>query len=53
MLDAMTSVREHCSRVGPGPAVATVKTKRLVSSTVSRVAYQEPLEPVTESALVW
>ena len=53
---AMTNIREHCSWVVPDPAAATAKAKRLVSSTVSRVAYQEPLEPrvepVTKSALV-
>ncbi|MFO7741056.1 MAG: NAD(P)-binding protein [Anaerolineae bacterium] len=53
---AMTNIREHCSWVVPDPAAATAKAKRLVSSTVSRVAYQEPLEPrvepVTQSALV-
>jgi heterodisulfide reductase subunit A len=53
---AMTNIREHCSWVIPDPAAATAKAKRLVSSTVSRVAYQEPLEPrvepVTRSALV-
>ncbi|MEA3375673.1 MAG: NAD(P)-binding protein [Chloroflexota bacterium] len=53
---AMANIREHVSWVVPDPAAATAKAKRLVSSTVSRVAYQEPLEPrvepVTRSALV-
>lgn len=53
---AMTNIREHCSWVVPDPAAATAKAKRLVSSMVSRAAYQEPLEsrvePVTQSALV-
>jgi len=53
---AMTNIREHCSWVVPDPAEATAKAKRLVSSMVSRVAYQESLEPrvepVTRSALV-
>jgi heterodisulfide reductase subunit A len=53
---AMANIREHCSWVVPDPAEATAKAKRLVSSVVSRVAYQEPLEPrveeVTRSALV-
>jgi heterodisulfide reductase subunit A len=53
---AMANIREHCSWVVPDPAEATAKAKRLVSSVISRVAYQEPLEPrveaVTQSALV-
>jgi heterodisulfide reductase subunit A len=53
---AMTNIREHCSWVVPDPADATAKAKRLVSSMVSRVGYQESLEPrvepVTQSALV-
>ena len=53
---AMTNIREHCSWVVPDPADATAKAKRLVSSMVSRVGYQESLEPrvepVTQSAIV-
>jgi heterodisulfide reductase subunit A len=53
---AMTNIREHCSWVVEDAASATAKAKRLINSTVSRVGYQEPLEPrvepVTQSALV-
>jgi len=53
---AMANIREHVSWVVKDPAQATAKAKRLISSTVSRVGYQEPLqprkEPVTEAALV-
>jgi heterodisulfide reductase subunit A len=53
---AMANIREHCSWVIRDIALATAKAKRLVSSAVYRVAYQEPLEarkePVTRAALV-
>ncbi len=52
----MANIREHCSWVVPDPAEATAKAKRLVSSMVSRGAYQDALEPrvepMTQSALV-
>ncbi len=53
---AMGNIREHCSWVIRDMAQATDKAKRLVSSTVARVAYQEALEPrvepVTKAALI-
>ena len=53
---AMGNIREHCSWVIRDMAQATDKAKRLVSSTVARVAYQEALEPrvepVTQAALI-
>ncbi|MEE9617660.1 MAG: FAD-dependent oxidoreductase [Anaerolineae bacterium] len=53
---AMANIREQCSWVTRDVAQATAKAKRLVSSAVARVAYQEPLdervEPVTQAALV-
>ncbi len=53
---AMANIREHCSWITKDVALATAKAKRLVSSAVYRVAYQEPLqprvEPVTKAALV-
>ena len=53
---AMANIREHASWVIRDTALATQKAKRLVSSAVYRVAYQEPLEPrkepVTKAALV-
>ena len=53
---AMANIREHCSWVIRDMAQATAKAKRLVSSTVYRVAYQEALEPrkepVTQAALI-
>ena len=53
---AMANIREQCSWIIPDVAQATAKAKRLVSSAVYRVAYQESLEPrvepVTKAALV-
>jgi len=53
---AMANIREHCSWIIKDVAQATAKAKRLVSSVVYRVAYQEPLqprvEPVTKAALI-
>jgi len=53
---AMANIREHCSWIIKDIAPATAKAKRLVSSAVYRVAYQEALEPrvepVTKAALV-
>ncbi len=53
---AMANIREHCSWVIKDMVQATAKAKRLVSSAVYRVAYQEALEPrvepVTKAALV-
>jgi len=53
---AMANIREHCSWVIHDVPQATAKAKRLISSAVHRVAYQEPLEPrqepVTQAALV-
>jgi heterodisulfide reductase subunit A len=53
---AMANIREHCSWVIRDTAQATAKAKRLISSAVYRVAYQEPLEPrkepVTQAALI-
>jgi heterodisulfide reductase subunit A len=53
---AMANIREHCSWVIRDMAQATAKAKRLVSSAVYRVAYQEALEPrkepVTQAALI-
>jgi len=52
----MANIREHCSWVTTDKAQATEKAKRLVSGSVARVVWQEPLEPreepVTPSALV-
>jgi heterodisulfide reductase subunit A len=53
---AMTNIREHVSWVVQDVAHGTAKSKRLVNSTVTRVAHQEPLEartePVTQAAMV-
>jgi heterodisulfide reductase subunit A len=53
---AMANIREHCSWVIRDVAQATAKAKRLISSAVYRVAYQESLEsrkePVTKAALI-
>ena len=53
---AMANIREHCSWVVLDISQGTAKAKRLVSSAVYRVAYQESLEsrkePVTQSALI-
>jgi heterodisulfide reductase subunit A len=53
---AMANIREHVSWVVHDPAQATAKAKRLVSSAVYRVAFQESLEPrkepVTKAALI-
>jgi heterodisulfide reductase subunit A len=53
---AMANIREHCSWVVSNIPQATAKAKRLVSSAVYRVAYQEALEsrvePVTKAALI-
>ena len=53
---AMANIREQCSWIIKDVAQATAKAKRLVSSAVYRVAYQEPLqprvEPVTKAALI-
>jgi heterodisulfide reductase subunit A len=53
---AMANIREHVSWVVQDVARATAKAKRLISSTVWRVALQEPLvartEPVTQAALI-
>jgi heterodisulfide reductase subunit A len=53
---SMANIREHVSWVIQDRALATAKAKRLVSSAVFRVAFQEPLEsrqePVTKAALV-
>jgi heterodisulfide reductase subunit A len=53
---AMANIREQCSWIIRDMAQATAKAKRLVSSAVYRVAYQESLEPrkepVTKAALV-
>ena len=53
---AMANIREHCSWVVRDTARATAKAKRLVSSAVYRVAFQEALEPrkepVTRAALI-
>jgi heterodisulfide reductase subunit A len=53
---AMANIREHCSWITKDVAQATAKAKRLVSSAVYRVAYQEALEshkePVTQAALI-
>ena len=53
---AMANIREHCSWIIKDMGQATAKAKRLVSSAVYRVAYQEALEshtePVTQAALV-
>jgi len=52
----MANIREHCSWVTEDNTAATEKAKALVSATVRRVYYQEPLEikevPVTPSVLV-
>jgi len=53
---AMANIREHVSWVVHDPALATAKAKRLISSMVARVGYQESLEarkePVTKAAMV-
>ena len=45
---AMANIREHVSWVVQDTGLATDKAKRLVSSAVARVAYQDALEPRTE-----
>jgi heterodisulfide reductase subunit A len=45
---AMANIREHVSWVVQDGDLATDKAKRLVSSAVARVAYQDALEPRTE-----
>jgi len=45
---AMANIREHVSWVVKDSAQATDKAKRLISSTVARVAYQDALEPRQE-----
>jgi heterodisulfide reductase subunit A len=45
---AMANIREHVSWVVQDADLATDKAKRLVSSAVARVAYQDALEPRTE-----
>jgi heterodisulfide reductase subunit A len=45
---AMANIREHVSWVVKDADLATDKAKRLVSSAVARVAYQDALEPRTE-----
>jgi heterodisulfide reductase subunit A len=45
---AMANIREHVSWVVHDTGQATEKAKRLVSSTVARVAYQDALEPRQE-----
>jgi heterodisulfide reductase subunit A len=45
---AMANIREHVSWVVQDAELATDKAKRLVSSAVARVAYQDALEPRTE-----
>ncbi len=53
---AMANIREQCSWIIKDMGQATAKAKRLVSSAVARVAYQEALEPrvepVTKAALI-
>jgi heterodisulfide reductase subunit A len=53
---AMANIREHVSWVVKDAAQATDKAKRLISSTVARVAYQDALEPrqepVTQAVLI-
>jgi len=53
---AMANIREQCSWIIRDMKQATAKAKRLINSTVARVAFQEPLEPrkepVTKAALV-
>jgi len=53
---AMANIREHCSWIIKDIAQGTAKAKRLISSAVARVAYQEALEPrvepVTKAALI-
>jgi heterodisulfide reductase subunit A len=53
---AMANIREHVSWVVKDSGQATAKAKRLISSAVARVAYQEALEarvePVTKAALI-
>ena len=53
---AMANIREHCSWIIKDMTQATAKAKRLVSSAVARVVYQEALEsrkePVTKAALI-
>jgi heterodisulfide reductase subunit A len=53
---AMANIREQCSWIIHDVPLATAKAKRLVSSAVARVAFQEALdsrqEPVTQAALV-
>jgi len=53
---AMANIREHVSWVVQDSGQATDKAKRLVSSAVARVAYQDALEPrqepVTKAAMI-
>jgi len=53
---AMANIREQCSWIIKDMTQATAKAKRLVSSAVARVVYQEALEsrvePVTKAALI-
>jgi len=53
---AMANIREHVSWVVKDSRQATAKAKRLVSSAVARVAYQDALEPrkepVTKATLI-
>ena len=45
---AMANIREHVSWVVQDSGLATDKAKRLISSAVARVAYQDALEPRQE-----
>jgi heterodisulfide reductase subunit A len=53
---AMTNIREHCSWITKDKKVGTHKAKTLVSGSVYRVIWQEPLAerevPVTQVAMV-
>ncbi len=53
---AMTNIREHCSWITKDKTAGTAKAKTLVSGSVFRVIWQEPLEerevPVNPVALV-
>ncbi len=42
----MTNIREHCSWVHKDRAAATEKARSLVSASIERVKFQEPLEPM-------
>jgi len=52
----MANIREHCSWVTEDKQLATEKAKALVSATVRRVYYQQPLEtrevPVNPNTLI-